>query len=241
MASTATTSSLSAPPPPKIYAARSKAPIRSVIPHKIALALLTPNNVGQLRRLNSVLFPVRFSDGWYKDVLHKDVAAICKLALFNDIPVGNICCRYEREGGSEVKVYIMTLGVLAPYRRLGIASELLRHLLTVAGVGTSVSLRDPNAPVPKAPSASTNSKSSNSNNANAASKSSKDSKTTSVKTEEPKRESRTVKSLYLHVQTSNDEAKAFYESHGFQHTGTVQDYYKVGIEPRSAWVLERLG
>ncbi|MCO5602405.1 hypothetical protein L7F22_056536 [Adiantum nelumboides] len=45
-------------------------------------------------------------------------------ALFNDIPVGNVCCRFERlENKDEAKLYIMTLGCLAPYRRIGIASK----------------------------------------------------------------------------------------------------------------------
>ena len=48
---------------------------------------------------------------------------ICTLymyaAYFNDIVVGGVCCRIETEGDQR-RLYIMTLGVLAPYRRFGI-------------------------------------------------------------------------------------------------------------------------
>lgn len=45
---------------------------------RIDLADLTRNNIGQLRKLNSALFPVRFSERWYKDVLEEDVKQVCK-------------------------------------------------------------------------------------------------------------------------------------------------------------------
>lgn len=41
------------------------------------------------------------------------------LAYFNDLVVGGVCCRVEIEGDQK-RLYIMTLGVLAPYRRHGI-------------------------------------------------------------------------------------------------------------------------
>ena len=45
---------------------------------------------------------------------------------FSDILVGAICARVEPAEGSTFKVYIMTIGVLAPYRRLGIGALLPR-------------------------------------------------------------------------------------------------------------------
>lgn len=60
-----------------------------------------------------------------------------------------------------------------------------------------------------------------------------------AKTEERKTIKSTVRSVYLHVQTSNDEARAFYESQGFQMARQIDEYYKLGISPRSAWLLEK--
>lgn len=45
-------------------------------------------------------------------------------AYFSDICVGSIACRLEKNGGA-MSVYIMTLGVLAPYRGLGIGKSQL--------------------------------------------------------------------------------------------------------------------
>jgi hypothetical protein len=47
-------------------------------------------------------------------------------AYYNDICVGSIACRLEKKDGGSVRLYIMTLGVLAPYRRLGIGEFVSR-------------------------------------------------------------------------------------------------------------------
>ncbi|XP_076030595.1 putative N-acetyltransferase san isoform X2 [Oratosquilla oratoria] len=49
-------------------------------------------------------------------------------AYYNDIVVGAVCCRVNVTDGQR-KLYIMTLGCLAPYRRLGIGTKMLQHVL----------------------------------------------------------------------------------------------------------------
>lgn len=168
-------------------------------------------------------------------------ASVPPIALYNDIPVGTVCCRFEFLSKTEVKLYIMTLGTLAPYRRLGIATkvcrflfvrvtdragsrftflscpQLLQHVMDVAGPGKSIELKDPNAPTPKP-------------------KKGKDGK--EVK-QEPVRKKYKVLSAYLHVQTSNEDAKAFYEKAGFAVKELLPEYHRPNVEPRSAWLLEK--
>ncbi|KAM7536009.1 hypothetical protein Aperf_G00000095169 [Anoplocephala perfoliata] len=82
---------------------------------RLELGELTVHNVNQLRVINRTVFPPQ----------------LCRLAYFNDIVVGAVCYRFEKVEGSDnlKKCYIMTLGCLAPYRRYGVGSLLLRHVL----------------------------------------------------------------------------------------------------------------
>lgn len=48
----------------------------------------------------------------------------------------------------------------------------------------------------------------------------------------------TVAEIYLHVQTNNATAIAFYRRFGFEITDTIPDYYK-NIHPRDCYVLKR--
>ncbi|KAJ9049987.1 N-acetyltransferase 5 [Entomophthora muscae] len=153
-----------------------------------ALGVITANNVNQLRRLNSVLFPVHYSPQFYKDVIQ--AGELAKLCYFNDVCVGAVCCRKDNpekdqtlEKG-QASLYLMTLGVLAPYRRLGLGSMMIKHVL-----------------------------------------------------EQCKADDSLVK-IYLHVQTSNEDALKFYANYGFEQKEVVPSYYK-NIQPADAILLER--
>lgn len=87
--------------------------------YRMDIGDLTPNNINQFKRLHSVLFPIRYSPQFYKDALAAQDLA--KLAYFSDIPVGAFCAKKDKiEGTQEYAVYLMTFGVLAPYRKLGL-------------------------------------------------------------------------------------------------------------------------
>lgn len=262
MAAATTTSSSALPL--QSYSARPAAPLKSKTPHRIDLTNLTSNNVGQFRKLNSVLFPVRYSESFYKQALQEEKKAVCKLgessrrpaqcgeregshagshrparpprpALFNDIPVGNLCCRYEYKWSSSssslppVNVYIMTLGVLAPYRRLGIGRALIDHLFSVVSPGTELDLPDPNEPSPSVSQQVAEKVEKNQGQPAAVAK--------AARTKKKFR----VESIFLHVQTSNDEAREFYKAQGFAEEEIISEYYRQGVEPRSAVLLAKRG
>jgi hypothetical protein len=49
-----------------------------------------------------------------------------------DMLVGGVACRYERGEGGACRLYVMSLGVLAPYRGRGVGQRLLVRALTEA-------------------------------------------------------------------------------------------------------------
>jgi len=103
---------------------------------------------------------------------------IHKLAFYNDIFVGAICSRLEKDKETNsTKLYIMTLAVLEPYKRLGIGSKLLQYVLDYA------------------------------------------------QSEDGKKAD--IKEVYLHVQTSNQEALAFYQKFEFEITKERKGYYRL--------------
>ncbi|KAI7950500.1 hypothetical protein MJO29_009174 [Puccinia striiformis f. sp. tritici] len=243
---------------------------RSIVPEpRIAIVDLTPNNVGTLRKLNSVLFPVSYSDKFYHQVLEDYLS---DYFYYNDLPVGAVCCRIEpdpKEHSSTIvsgkangsatqqtngstnptKLYIMTLGVLAPYRQQGLATKLLNQVVSAARK-THLATFQTNGeatPPPPPPTTTTN------GNGQVESKKTnqKGKKSTVVKpVETPESKTTTsqeetdevpikiplISSAYVHVQFGNEDAKEFYLNKGFKVDGELPEYYRK-IEPRGAWIL----
>lgn len=107
-------------------------------PAKVTFSYLTPNNLGVVRKLNSVLFPIRYAEKYYKDILAPEVEDFCQLGerarkkhscttlpssrtdltrknivYYNDIPIGNFTCRLESDPKGCTSLYLMTMGILA--------------------------------------------------------------------------------------------------------------------------------
>lgn len=137
-------------------------------------------NLMQLTKLNLAIFPVKYDGRYYSDALSS--GDFTKLAYYGDICVGSIACRIERKDANLVQLYIMTLGVLAPYRRLGIGSKLMKHILDLCQQDMFIS------------------------------------------------------EIYLHVQTNNEEAIAFYQKFGFEVIEKIENYY-IDIEPPDCYLL----
>ena len=70
------------------------------------LAGVKPHNIKQLKLLNQVVFSVSCNEKFYKDVL--EAGELAKLAYYNDIVAGAVCCRIEIFGHLHT-LYIMTL------------------------------------------------------------------------------------------------------------------------------------
>lgn len=96
---------------------------------RIELGDITKHNIKLMRRLNQATFPVNYNEKFYKDVL--EAGELAKLAYYNDVVVGAVCCRIEVVD-NERRLYIMTLGCLFTYRRLGIGTTMLKHVLDYA-------------------------------------------------------------------------------------------------------------
>lgn len=93
---------------------------------RVELGDITKHNIKLLRRLNQAIFPVNYNEKFYKDVL--EAGELAKLAFYNDVVVGAVCCKIENVE-NEKRLYIMTLGCLFTYRRLGIGTTMLKHVL----------------------------------------------------------------------------------------------------------------
>ncbi|KAI9633739.1 acetyltransferase [Dioszegia hungarica] len=178
---------------------------------KVTLTSLTTNNAGTLRKLNSVVLPLVYSDKFYKEILDATLDDVNKLIYYADIPVGAICCRFESLTSTAKEkpptLVILTLSVLAPYRSLSLGTALLRNALTAC-----LHPATPAPPIPSADKANTRG---------------------SLTVAAPRK---VVKRAIAHVQVGNDSAKRFYERMGFRETETIKNFYSK-MQPSGAVLM----
>lgn len=106
--------------------------------NEISYGEVTSKNLNLIKLMNLNIFPVQYNQQFYTNLLK--TTYFCKLVFHTEALVGGVCCRLEDlkevpiEASKETppklpphtpyRLYIMTLGVLAPYRRLGIGAFL---------------------------------------------------------------------------------------------------------------------
>jgi N-alpha-acetyltransferase 50 len=173
---------------------------------------LNPANLQQLRMLNLSTLPVKYSDKFYRELIDNYSTEYMKYCFWNGFIVGAICARVEGKVSNpeDCKLYIMTINVLAAYRRKGIGKHLtgnkhqqviiyLPFLLLFCSLTASELLK--------------------------------------FALEKAKKDA-TITEVYLHVQINNSEAKEFYLRNGFEEAGIIKDYYK-RIEPADCFILKK--
>ena len=97
---------------------------------KVVFGDITRNNYNQLKQLNNLYLPVRYSDGFYYRIINH--MRYGRFAYYNDVIVGAITWKYDHcEETKERNVYIMTITVLEPYQRNKIGSQLLQELINL--------------------------------------------------------------------------------------------------------------
>eukprot|EP01039_Chlorochromonas_danica_P003095 gene3095-3385_t len=104
------------------------------------LGEITPANIQQLRVLNINTLPVRYSDTFYKNIIETYDKDYMRFAFWNGFVIGGLCSRVEDhpDDASIKRLYIMTINVLAAYRRRGVAAKLLQYVLDTAAKNPAI-------------------------------------------------------------------------------------------------------
>lgn len=119
---------------------RSLRSTMTVKPLDVLINDINAANIAQLRVLNVSTLPVRYTDKFYKELLTNGFAEYLKFASWNGFAVAAVCARIEPHDTvkDSFKLYIMTINVLAAYRRRGIGAKLLEYVLETARKDTSI-------------------------------------------------------------------------------------------------------
>ncbi|RNF21911.1 acetyltransferase [Trypanosoma conorhini] len=106
-------------------------------------ALDDPRVVERVRVLDQYCLAVKYSDSYYDTYVRPCTHQYNQVAFYYDMLVGSCTCRLESTSKeNEYSLYVMTIAVLAPYRRLGIGSRLLDTILRNVANETKFCIRE---------------------------------------------------------------------------------------------------
>lgn len=175
----------------------------------LRIETINAHYVSSLRKLNSLLLPVSYSDRLYRDVL--EISRFSKIALYKHHSIGAVTGRmqdpFEQDCDvrylpndsdlREYHLYLMTLGVLSPYRRLGVGTCLMNSMIEEAK------------------------------------KVNQEMRSGKLGTEHQKS---VITAVTLHVQFNNTIGMEFYSVQGFETVKFIENYYH-RIEPKGAYLI----
>lgn len=94
------------------------------------LVLRDARIVERLRVMDKYNFPVSYTEAYYSNLTNAGWHQFNLLAYYHELLVGSVTCRLEATDVEGVfRLYVMTIGVLAAYRRLGIGAKMMQQLL----------------------------------------------------------------------------------------------------------------
>ena len=96
---------------------------------KVGFGPMSDKTLELMKVLNLALLPVHYNQYFYQKAL--GYCKYSRFAYFNDIVVGGLICREEPKD-DEKTLYILTFGVLEPYRKHGIGIQLFEELMNSA-------------------------------------------------------------------------------------------------------------
>lgn len=97
---------------------------KTILP--ISIGEINDKNINLLRKLNYETFPVKYSTSLYMKIMN-EYTKHSKFAFYNDIVIGAYTVRLE-DFEKKKHAYILTFGVLEPYRKYGIGKQMMEAL-----------------------------------------------------------------------------------------------------------------
>ncbi len=106
--------------------------------------------IQKIKVMDKFIFPVSFNDKYYNALVTNGFHKFNALAFYHDMLVGSCTCRREKLEGDEAaatvnggdRLYVMTIGVLEAYRRLGIGVKLMQRVIDAVANETSEKICD---------------------------------------------------------------------------------------------------